>query len=473
MLFPTITFAIFFTLVLAVHTVLIDRPRPWRIAMLTASYVFYGWWDVRFLGLIIASSTLDFGAALAIERFRGHARPLAAKAALVVSLSANLAMLGFFKYADFFVESFVNLMADVGVTVDARPLGIILPVGISFFTFQSMSYTIDVYRGDLRASRSLLDFGLFVAFFPQLVAGPIVRARDFLHDLATDDRAPIEVSRALVLIAGGVFKKVVLADVVASGLVDDVFANPQGASALETLVGTYGYAVQIFCDFSGYSDIAIGLALLLGFRFPENFDQPYRSQSLQEFWRRWHISLSSWLRDYLYIGLGGNRRGRWKTYRNLMITMLLGGLWHGAGWNFVLWGALHGGGLAVERWWHERHPAPAQPSRTRRVLRTLATFHVVCLGWVFFRAASFGDAVDVLARLGSGWGEGFDVTGSVLLAIAAGLSIQFVRRGSATDLLGWVGRAPAVVQGAGFAVVMAVVGILAPDGVRPFIYFQF
>ena len=343
MLFPTVTFAIFLTLVLGAHTVLLGRPRAWKATMLAASYVFYAWWDWRFLTLIWLSTAVDFVAGRALM---ASASPTRRRLLLVLSLATNLGMLGFFKYADFFVESFVNLMADLGLAVSAQPLGIILPVGISFYTFQTMSYSIDIYRGRLEPTESLLDFALFVGFFPQLVAGPIVRARDFLAQLATDDRTPIDTGRSLRLILGGLFKKIVIADVLATELVDGVFANPGGATGLETLLAIYGYALQIYGDFSGYSDIAIGIALLLGFRFGDNFDQPYRAASLQEFWRRWHISLSSWLRDYLYVSLGGSRRGRLLTYRNLLITMLLGGLWHGAGWTFVVWGALHG-----RVWW--------------------------------------------------------------------------------------------------------------------------
>ena len=274
MLFPTITFAVFLTLVLAAHTVLLKRPRAWKTTMLVASYVFYAWWDWRFLTLIWISTLVDYGTGIAID---ASSDPRRRKAFLIVSLATNLGMLGVFKYADFFVTEFVNLMADLGMTVSARPLGIILPVGISFYTFQTMSYSLDIHRGTLRPTRDLRDFALFVAFFPQLVAGPIVRARDFLEQLATNERAPLDTGRSMQLILGGLFKKVVLADVLATRLVDGVFADPGGATGLETLLAVYGYALQIYGDFSGYSDIAIGLALLLGFRFPETFDQPYRA----------------------------------------------------------------------------------------------------------------------------------------------------------------------------------------------------
>jgi len=470
MLFPTVTFAIFLTLVLGAHTVLLGRPRAWKATMLAASYVFYAWWDWRFLTLIWLSTAVDFVAGRAL---RASGSPTRRRLLLVLSLATNLGMLGFFKYADFFVESFVNLMADLGLAVSAQPLGIILPVGISFYTFQTMSYSIDIYRGRLEPTESLLDFALFVGFFPQLVAGPIVRARDFLAQLATDDRTPIDTDRALRLILGGLFKKIVIADVLATRLVDGVFANPGGATGLETLLAIYGYALQIYGDFSGYSDIAIGIALLLGFRFSDNFDQPYRAASLQEFWRRWHISLSSWLRDYLYVSLGGSRRGRLLTYRNLLITMLLGGLWHGAGWTFLVWGALHGAGLVVERWVRERRGSGTAPSAMGRVVRTVATFHLVCVGWVFFRAVDLERAGEVLAALGGSWTSAPSLDWGVVVILMVGATAQFLPRGLTDPWWSWLGRSPVVVQAV--VVVVAIVGmdVLGPDGVAPFIYFQF
>ncbi|SVC07926.1 uncharacterized protein METZ01_LOCUS260780, partial [marine metagenome] len=344
------------------------------------------------------------------------------------SLGTNLGMLGFFKYADFFVDSFVDVLSDLGITVSATPLNIILPVGISFYTFQTMSYSIDIYRRVLEPTDRLLDFALFVGFFPQLVAGPIVRARDFLSQLATDDRSPIDTGRAIRLILGGLFKKMVLADVLAAQLVDGVFADPGGATGLETLLAVYGYALQIYGDFSGYSDIAIGIALLLGFRFSANFDQPYRALSLRDFWRRWHISLSSWLRDYLYIGLGGSRRGRARTMRNLLATMVLGGLWHGAGWTFVLWGALHGVGLVVERLvWPE--PNATVGGRLGRAIRGLVTFHIVCVGWVFFRSVDLERAIEVFGALGGSWTSAPRLSLGVALLLLAGVATQLTTPG--------------------------------------------
>ena len=288
--------------------------------MLLASCIFYSWWDWRFLTLIWASTLVDFWSGNRIENTTSNRQK---RFYLLLSVSTNLGMLAYFKYAGFFVDSFVDVMSTLGFDLSVEPLRIILPVGISFYTFQTMSYSIDIYRNNLKATKSLLDFALFVGFFPQLVAGPIVRAKDFLQQLSSNNREPIQMGRATKLILGGLFKKIVIADLLAAEMVDGVFRNPGGSTGLETLLGIYGYALQIYGDFSGYSDIAIGIALLLGFQFSDNFNQPYRALSLQDFWRRWHISLSSWLRDYLYIGLGGNRKGRIKTYRNLLFTMLL------------------------------------------------------------------------------------------------------------------------------------------------------
>ena len=271
-------------------------------------------------------------------------------------------MLGFFKYFDFFVTSANNTLADLGVDLSSAIVSVILPVGISFFTFQAISYVVDIYRGTFKPGR-LIDFAVFLSFFPHVVAGPIVRPAEFMPQLkARHDPRHVDASRAFFLIFIGLFKKVVIANLLATEIVDATFASPQSHSSLEMLVGVYAYAIQIYADFSGYTDMAIGLALLLGFRFPQNFDSPYAAQSIQDFWRRWHMTLSRWLRDYLYIPLGGNRGGSGTTYRNLMLTMVLGGLWHGAAWTFVIWGGIHGTYLCVDHWRHAPSP-PARPPR--------------------------------------------------------------------------------------------------------------
>ena len=469
MLFPTITFAVFLSLVLLAHTVLLQRPRAWKATMVAASAVFYGWWDWRFLSLIWISTIVDFMAGRVIHASDNRrVRCLG----LAASLLTNLGMLAIFKYAGFFVDSFVDLLARLGFHVSAGPLRIILPVGISFYTFQTMSYSIDIYRRVLAPTNKLLDFALFVGFFPQLVAGPIVRARDFLTQLATEDRSPLETGRAGRLIVGGLFKKVILADVLGAELVDSVFANPGGATGLETLLAVYGYALQIYGDFSGYSDIAIGIALLLGFRFPDNFNQPYRALSLQDFWRRWHISLSSWLRDYLYIGLGGNQGGRARTARNLLVTMLLGGLWHGAGWTFILWGAIHGVGLVIERFVPLLAPA-RHTGKLGQLIRRVAVFHVVCAGWIFFRAVDLPRALEVFGSLGGSWTSAPSVDRGVLALLTIGAMTQVWPRGRFDGLWERAGQIPVVLQAALVATVFVILNVFGPDGVAPFLYFAF
>jgi alginate O-acetyltransferase complex protein AlgI len=474
-LFPTATFAIFFLLVLPASWLLMrDQPR-WRVFMLAASYLFYGWWDWRFCFLLAVSTVVNQVFAVAVHRTRAVG---ARKLLLAGDVVFNLGILFAFKYYDFFATSFQNALADVGIQTSPALVGAILPVGISFFSFMALSYVIDVYRGDFTPT-SLSKFAVYLSFFPHVVAGPIVRARELVPQLRTPrDPRRVDASRAFFLIASGLFLKVVIATHLAGAIVDPVFGTPDRYSALDTLIGVYAYAVQIFADFCGYTNIAIGVALLLGFRFPQNFDNPYTATSPRDFWRRWHMTLSRWLRDYLYIPLGGNRKGDLITYRNLMIVMLLGGLWHGAGWTFLFWGGLWGLALVGEHWWEsrrrERGRAVTVPGFRGRLWRRLAMFQLVCLGWVFFRADSLGDAFDVLGRLVMGWGQSPElVSAGVLLAIAAGIGGQYVP----TDVLGRMmagfSRLSPVAQGASLALALTVVGALGPEGVAPFIYFQF
>ncbi len=338
MLFPTADFAVFFFVVFCASWAAARHPDARKLLLLAASYFFYGYWDWRFMALLAASSAINYVAGRIISVSAG-AGPR--KSALITAIVLNLAILGFFKYFGFFLGTLGDLLVAAGLERDMPFLQIVLPVGISFFTFQGISYVVDVYRGEVASAKSPLDLFLYISFFPQLVAGPIVRAAWFLPQLG---EVPELTRRAmcfgLCLILLGLFKKMVIANYLATELVDGVFIDPGGYSSLELLIAIYGYAVQIYCDFSGYSDIAIGVAALLGYRFHRNFDRPYRARSLQEFWRRWHISLSQWLRDYLYKPLGGSRHGRLTTYRNLAITMLLGGIWHGAAWTFIVWGAI-------------------------------------------------------------------------------------------------------------------------------------
>jgi D-alanyl-lipoteichoic acid acyltransferase DltB (MBOAT superfamily) len=459
-LFPTVTFAIFFLVVLPASWALMRRPLAWRPFILAASFVFYGWWDWRFVFLLAASIVVNQALAVAIHRSEPER---ARKALLGLAVAFDLGILAYFKYTNFFLSSADNLLGTSWLT------NVTLPVGVSFYTFMAISYVVDTYRREL-VPTTPMRFAVFQAFFPHLVAGPIVRASELLPQLERPrDPRRVDTSRAFFLIVTGLFLKVVIANHLATHIVDDVFAAPDRHSSLEVLVGVYGYAVQIFADFCGYTNIAIGVALLLGFEFPQNFNSPYTAVSLQDFWRRWHMTLSRWLRDYLYIPLGGNRKGRILTYRNLLLTMLLGGLWHGAAWTFVVWGGIHGLGLAVERatGWRPH-------TRAQQWLGRVLTFHVVCLGWIFFRADSFGTARDVIVRLFDAWGESSPlVTTSVVLAILVGVGAQYVRPTAVGSLLVGFRRLPVLAQAACVAVALTLVDTLGPTGVAPFIYFRF
>lgn len=382
MLFVEPRFFCFFAAVFVVHWVL--RPATLRkVWLLLASYAFYAAWDWRFLGLILASTVIDYSVGVLLSR------PLSSagrKRCLIFSVVGNLGILGFFKYYNFFIESAANLGTLLGLSMPISTLNIILPVGISFYTFQTLSYSIDVYRGRLEPTKNFLDLALFVGFFPQLVAGPIVRAFDFLPQLRVPRiLARVEIRACLTLFLIGYFKKACISDNIAP-IVDAYFAAPGDFSVLSGWIAVSFYAVQIYCDFSGYSDMAIACAGLLGYRLCVNFDFPYLAANISEFWGRWHISLSGWLKDYLYIPLGGNRGSKLFNYRNLMLTMLLGGLWHGAAWNFVIWGGLHGLALIAHKEWRRLMGPKPEPSPPVRVLTCVLTFYWVCLAWIFFRS---------------------------------------------------------------------------------------
>lgn len=475
MLFPTLNFALFFLLVFTVAWALVDRPRARLLFLCAASYVFYGWTDWRFVFLLGGSTLFNHLAGRAVFHWRGTrwGRPIIAGAVAV-----NLAVLGFYKYAGFATQSLNDLLSLLGSPVHLPFLDILLPVGISFFTFHGISYLVDLYRGDLPQPASLSQLLLYISFFPQLVAGPIVRASHFLPQIGeTPDPDDIRAGRAYLLILGGLFKKVVAANTLATDLVDPVFHDPGAYGAPDLLFATYGYALQIYCDFSAYTDIAIGVAALLGYRFPRNFNQPYRAVDLRDFWKRWHISLSSWLRDYLYIPLGGNRGG-WKRYRNLMITMLLGGLWHGAAWNFVIWGGLHGAMLVVEHLWEGWRSAgaaarPAAVSGWRRALGVALTFHFVCLTWIFFRSADLGQALGFLSGFAD-WGRPVtQLTPLTALLLAGMMAAQFLPADRLARLERVLAPLPLMVKGAAAGLVVLLIDACGPDGVAPFIYFQF
>ncbi len=461
MQFNSTLFLFFLPAVAAAYWIL--QPSRRRILLLIASYAFYWVWSVPFSGLLAFSTFVDYFAARIIEGAgENRARRLAG---LLFSLCANLGVLGLFKYADFFSDTSWSLFG-------ARPwphLGLVLPLGISFYTFQTMSYTIDVYRGVLSARKSFLDVALYVSFFPQLVAGPIVRAGHLMPQLREcPDPAADRFLRGLSLVIWGLAKKVFFADAMAV-VANDVYRSPLAYGGLDLLVGTYAFAVQIYCDFSAYSDIAIGAAAMMGIDLPDNFDKPYLAASIREFWRRWHISLSTWLRDYLYIPLGGNRKGEIRTYCNLMITMLLGGLWHGAGWSWVAWGGAHGAVLSLERLLGVSKDPP--PHLFRRVLRWFLTFHFVCFTWVLFRAKSMEKAVLVLSRILSLAPGEIHVGARPLLFLGLLLVSEIARvRERWTALLG---RRPALARWAAYGAALAFLLVFAKVPNPEFIYFQF
>ena len=395
MLFNSLTFFIFFVAVFLLYLALSHRGQ--NRMLLAASYLFYGAWDWRFLFLLMFTTTTDFLLAQAIGK---SPSPRARKGWVTASVVLDLGILGFFKYFNFFADSLARLLALAGFHASPHVLQILLPVGISFYTFQSMSYVVDVYRGVLPPARRWSDVALYVAFFPQLVAGPIERATNLLPQVQQPRTvSDYGISHGAFLILWGLFQKTVVADNVCR-MADAAFAQPP-AEALSVLLGVYAFALQIYCDFSGYSNMARGLAMMLGFRLMLNFRNPYFATNPSDFWQRWHVSLSTWLRDYLYIPLGGNRGGAAKTRRNLMLTMLLGGFWHGAAWTYVAWGFFHGALLVGHRALGKF--LPSLPGRGGQFLKIAACFHLVCIGWLLFRADTIAQAGNMLGTLLTGW----------------------------------------------------------------------
>lgn len=467
MLFPTLAFGVFFLFVYFTAWSLDRENERRKLFLLLASWFFYAQWDWRFVALLIASAVLNWGVAALIARSDEAGRR---KLLVGLGVAANLLILGVFKYYGFFVEQAGELLARFGWERDVPLLEIVLPVGISFFTFQGISYVVDVHRGKTPPARSLMDVMLLMSFFPHLVAGPIVRASDLLPQFERVPRLTREMAtHGFLLIGWGLFKKTVIASELATRLVDPVFFDPTAYGALDITAAVYAYAIQIYCDFSAYSDMAIGTAALLGYSFPRNFDQPYRARSLQDFWRRWHISLSSWLRDYLYVPLGGGRNGLVRSCLNVFITMLLGGLWHGAAWTFVAWGALHGGVQVIERLgraaFQGRSVIPAW-------IGVIVTFHIVCLGWILFRAETFPMAMDMLAGLGRFDGATM-VTPFVLTLIIGGLAMHWLPPRAIEGFATWLKPAPSLTMGLFIGAAILLVEAMRPEGVAPFIYFQF
>jgi alginate O-acetyltransferase complex protein AlgI len=474
MLFPTIDFAIFFAVVFTANWLLSPHPRAWRITMIVASYVFYSWWDWRFVFLLAAVTAIaHFGASIVHRLSDDRQRRIA----LTCTVVALLGLLGWFKYYGFLAVNLDNLFHHLGSGRVLPLLAVTLPVGISFFTFMALSYVVDVYRRQLTPA-SPVDVALYLSFFPHLVAGPIVRGGELLPQFRRRrDPRRVDFGRGAWLVATGLFKKVVVSSYISSAIVDPVFQAPHQHTALEIFFAAYGYAIQIYADFSGYTDIAIGCALLLGFRFPDNFDAPYTARNLQDFWRRWHMTLSRWLRDYLYVPLGGNRGPRRELARNIMITMVLGGLWHGAAWTFVAWGALHGSGQVIGHFRRERRVAmglePVPGGRLRTFAGTLATFHLVCLGWIFFRADSMSSAYTIVGRMFSAWGPAPLVTPLLVVTIIGMIALQYVPRSAVEETLRYFAEQRLVVQGAILAAILLGITTLGPQGVAPFIYYRF
>ena len=464
MLFPTVEFAVYFPIILAISWALMPHLQWWKIFIVVASYVFYATANWKFC-FLLAGVTLGnhlFARLIALTPDQRRKKQF-----LAAGVGLDLAVLGVFKYYGFFIEDVDSVFDSTGLGLPLPLLTIALPIGISFFTFQAITYVVDTYRGHAKPAR-LLDVAVYLSFFSHLVAGPIVRASEFLPQIEKPrDPNNVAVGAGIFLIAVGLIKKVAIADFLAREVVDPVFAVPQAFSAPDVIFGAYAYAAQIYCDFSGYTDMAIGLALLMGIVFPQNFNRPYRSQSISEFWRRWHMTLSRFLRDYLYIPLGGNRGGRLRTARNLMITMLLGGLWHGAGWGFVLWGGIHGTALVVE------HQLRGRKDVLPGWLKWFITFHIVVLAWIVFRAADLSVAGELFSQL-TDWGPATQITWMTAIVVAATIGFQLLPERETGELRLRVERLHPAAMGAALAgVVMFVAATVPTQGVPPFIYFAF
>ena len=501
MLFPTAVFALFFIVVFGIYWTLAPASTEssghsaWirKALLLAASLFFYGYWNWKFSVMLLASALVNDGIARWIERSEEQK---ARHRVLVLGLVSNLVLLAFFKYAEFLffkvlvpvirpiAERFYDPEAinDFLYFADSSPASlisrIVLPIGISFYTFSAISYLVDVYRRQIKPAATTLDFANYLTFFPKIFAGPIVRAGDLLpameHLPGRDTR--IDSGRAGFLILGGLFKKIVIANWLGT-ITYAIFENPEASSSLDVLFGVYGYAIQIYCDFSAYSDMAIGLAMLLGFRFPDNFRAPYFSSTLRDFWRRWHISLSSWLRDYLYIPFGGSRCSRIRTSWNMMLTFLLGGLWHGAGWNFILWGGIHGAYLAIERPFLPKKGmksrVPARIAPLVHFLSWVIVFHVVCAAWVFFNSESLDTVTAIFHQLFHGFGGSELWTFRGVLVLLVGFGTQLLDIPFIAGLESRFTRLHPIVQGAVFALLMVMILGLGPTGVASFIYFGF
>ncbi len=473
MIFSSGIFLFLFAGFTLIYAILQKRTNLRLLFVIAFSYYFYYKSSGFYFFLLGVVTVSDFLLARVMEKTE-HKR--ARKTLLLCSLIINLGLLCYFKYTNFLYEMLAPLWNG-----EFHKLDIFLPVGISFFTFQSLSYTIDVYRRNLKPLHNLLDYAFYISFFPQLVAGPIVRARDFIPQI----RQPLTVTsemfgKGIYFIAAGLFKKAVISDYISVNFVERIFENPNLYSGLENLMGVYGYALQIYCDFSGYSDMAIGIALLLGFHFPINFNSPYQSASITEFWHRWHISLSSWLRDYLYISMGGNRKGLLRTYFNLFMTMLLGGLWHGASWNFVVWGAIHGIALALHKFWRSllERDKHYESHGIRHISGIILTFHLVCFCWIFFRNSTFETAWSMIIQIFTNFqpqlfGQLIEGYKTVFALMLLGYILHFLPTGYEKACQRAVTRLPLVGQALLLVIIIFIVMQVKTSDIQPFIYFQF
>jgi alginate O-acetyltransferase complex protein AlgI len=471
MLFNSYLFWIFFAVVLAIY----HRCNfYWQKRMLlVASYIFYGTWDWRFLFLLAGTTLMDFFVGLGIAGTTDARRK---KMFLLISITANLLLLGFFKYSNFFSHELLTALGKLGVHASLPVLEIVLPVGISFYTFQELSYTIDVYRGRTKAVQNLLDFGLYVSFFPQLVAGPIERSDHLIPQLLKPRiMQPGDFSAGLYQILIGLFRKVVIADNMAA-IANAAFSDsPHRANGAECLMGLYAFSLQIYCDFAGYSSMAQGIARWMGVRLMDNFRMPYLAVSPSDFWHRWHISLSTWLRDYLYIPLGGNRGGESKTYRNLMLTMMIGGLWHGANWTYIAWGIYHGALLCIWRPFERGRTKDAPPMLLgARLVKMVIMFHLVCVGWLLFRATSMSQAVGFLHRIATDfqWTPAARYALGLMVFLAGPLLVYEVWLERRQDLLALL-KVHWLVRGLAYSYLVWMLQVFPAEAAHEFIYFQF
>jgi D-alanyl-lipoteichoic acid acyltransferase DltB (MBOAT superfamily) len=490
LIFTTPAFWLFFLLVLAGYSLVYRKLFLRHLYLLLVSLFFYYKSGGLFLFLLILVTVIDFSCGLLMY---GARKKYLKRLFILISLLSNLGILAYFKYTDFIISSinylfgtdikvfdFLASFSNIHLGTSFDISSIILPVGISFFTFQSLSYTIDVYRGKMKPVRNIVDFGFYVSFFPQLVAGPIVRASEFIPQLYKDFHlSKREFSHAIFLISKGLIKKIIISDFIAVNFVDRVFDLPTVYSGFENLMAIYGYGLQIYCDFSGYTDIAIGLGLIFGFRLPINFNSPYKAASVADFWKRWHISLSRWLKDYLYISLGGNRKGKVRTYINMMITMLLGGLWHGAALRFVIWGGLHGIGLVFNKLWSSIFAGSVKKvTRFRRALSVFITFQFVSFCWIFFRAADMNNAKMMLKQIWENFSPGSFLTvipaySNVFLLMAIGYIIHFLPEKMKESYRGLFIRIPLIPQMAIILFIAVLLYQMRSTEIMPFIYFRF